>query len=194
VAQFRGIDILVNNAGVGLYAPAWRAPLEEVRRMYELNVFALLDLVQLAVPHMKVRGNGTIVNVSSIGGKVPLAWFTAYSGSKFAVSATTAGLRMELKQYGVHVMDVCPGYVKTSFQQNTLAGAAPEKLWRMRRFSITADQCAQALCDGVERGKRTVVTPWPGRLLMAALAVAPGAVEYFMERVYRDLEMDAKNA
>jgi short-subunit dehydrogenase len=180
----------VNNAGVGLYAPAWQAPMDEVRRMYELNVFALLEMTQLAVPGMKARGAGTVVNVSSIGGKVPLAWFTAYSGTKFAVSAMTAGLRMELKQYGVHVMDVCPGYVKTGFQQNTLAGSPPDKLWRMRRFSITPEQCAQALVAGVERGKRTVVTPWPGRLLMAALAVAPGAVEYFMERIYRGLEMD----
>jgi len=189
-ARFGRIDVLVNNAGVGLYAPAWQAPMDQVRRMYELNVFALLEMTQRVVPGMKARGTGTVVNVSSIGGKVPLAWFTAYSGTKFAVSAMTAGLRMELKQYGVHVMDVCPGYVKTGFQQNTLAGEAPAQLWRARRFSITAEECARALADGVERSKRTVVTPALGRLLMASLAVAPGMVEHFMERMYRGLGMD----
>lgn len=194
-AKFGRIDILVNNAGVGLYSPAWQAPMDQVRQMFELNVFALLEMTQLAVtgisaPGMKARGSGTVCNVSSIGGKVPLAWFTAYSGTKFAVSSITSGLRMELAQYGVHVMDVCPGYVKTGFQQNTLAGEAPAQLWRARRFSITADQCAAALADGVERRKRTVVTPWMGRLLMAGFAMMPGVMEHFMGRVYRGLNMD----
>jgi short-subunit dehydrogenase len=194
-AHYGRIDVLVNNAGVGLYSPAWQAPMNQVRQMFELNVFALLELTQLAVTGvntggMKQRGTGTIVNVSSIGGKVPLAWFTAYSGSKFAVSSMTAGLRMELKQYGVHVMDVCPGYVKTGFQQNTLAGEAPAQLWRARRFSITAEECAKALANGVERGQRTVVTPWLGRMLMAGFAVVPGIMEHFMERLYRGLNMD----
>ena len=197
-ATFGRIDVLVNNAGVGLYSPAWQAPMDQVRAMFELNVFALLDMTQLAVtginaPGMQQRRAGTVVNLSSIGGKVPLAWFTAYSGSKFAVSAMTAGLRMELKQYGVHVMDVCPGYVKTSFQQNTLAGAPPDQLWRARRFSITADQCAQALVNGVEKQKRTVVTPSMGRMLMAGFAIMPGVMEHFMERMYRGLGMDKES-
>jgi short-subunit dehydrogenase len=194
-AHYGRIDVLVNNAGVGLYAPAWQAPMDQVRQMFELNVFALLDMTQMAVagvdaPGMKQRRTGTVVNVSSIGGKVPLAWFTAYSGTKFAASSITSGLRMELKQYGVHIMDVCPGYVKTGFQQNTLAGAAPDQLWRARRFSITAEECARALADGVERRARTVVTPWMGRLLMAGFAVMPGVMEHYMERMYRGLGMD----
>jgi short-subunit dehydrogenase len=188
--RFGRIDVLVNNAGVGLYCPAWRAPMDEVRSMFELNVFSLLALTQRVAPGMKERGQGAIVNVSSIAGKVPLAWFTAYSGTKFAVSAMSAGLRMELRRHGVHVMDVCPGYVRTGFQEHALLGKPPDRLWRMRRVAITPERCARALAEGVEQGKRTVVVPWVGRLVMAAHALAPGLVERYMESVYAELDLE----
>jgi short-subunit dehydrogenase len=187
--RFGRIDVLVNNAGVGLYAPTWKAPLDEVRRMLELNLFAAIDMVQRTTPHMIERRSGTIVNVSSIGGKVPLPWFTLYSASKFALSAMTDGLRMELRAHGVHCLLVCPGYVKTGFQQNALAGKPPERLWRMRKFAITPDQCAEALVRGVERGKRTVVVPKVGWVLMAARAILPGVIDARLESIYRGLDM-----
>jgi short-subunit dehydrogenase len=190
LAEFGRIDVLVNNAGVGLYKAAWKAPMDDVRAMYELNVFALLGMVQAVAPTMKKQGRGVIVNVSSIAGRVPLAWFTAYCGSKFAVSSMTAGLRMELRQYGVHVMDVCPGYVTTGFQQNALSGTPPDKLWRMRKFKITAEECAEALVRGVEREKRSVVVPWMGNLLIAGRALFPGLVERAMEHIYKGLDLD----
>jgi short-subunit dehydrogenase len=190
MARYGRIDILVNNAGVGLYKAAWKAPLDDVRAMYELNVFSLLGMVQAVAPVMKNQGRGVIVNVSSIAGRVPLAWFTAYCGSKFAVSSMTAGLRMELRQYGIHVMDVCPGYVKTGFQEHALSGNPPDRLWRMRKFKITAEECASALVRGVEREKRSVVVPWMGNLLIAGRALMPGLIERAMEHIYKGLDLD----
>jgi NAD(P)-dependent dehydrogenase (short-subunit alcohol dehydrogenase family) len=81
LARFGRIDILVNNAGVGMYAPSHSAPLDEARRMFELNFFAPLELSQLAAAHMKTQepvegARGLIVNVGSIAGKVTLPWFT----------------------------------------------------------------------------------------------------------------------
>jgi short-subunit dehydrogenase len=187
--RFGRIDVLVNNAGVGLYAPTWKAPLEEVRRMIELNLFAAIDMVQLTTPHMIARRSGTIVNVSSIGGKVPLPWFTLYSASKFALSGMTDGLRMELRAQGIHCLLVCPGYVKTGFQQNALAGQPPERLWRMRKFAITPEQCAEALVRGVERDKRTVVVPRVGWVLMAVRAILPRVIDARLEAIYRGLDM-----
>src|SRR5579884_4414431 len=72
--RFGTIDILINSAGVGLYAPAWCAPIGEVRRMFELNLFALLEMVQLVAPIMQRQRRGTIVNIGSIAGKVTLPW------------------------------------------------------------------------------------------------------------------------
>ncbi len=120
--RFGAIDILINNAGVGTYLPSWNMPMEEARRLMELNFFALLDMTQLVAPHMRARKSGMIVNIGSIGGKIVLPWSTLYSASKYAVGALTEGLRMELRRDGVHAMLVCPGYVKTGFQEHVRGG------------------------------------------------------------------------
>ena len=120
--RFGKVDILINNAGAGLYLPAWSAPLEEARWLMELNFFAVLGLTQLVMPRMRARRSGLIVNVSSVAGKVPLPWMTLYSSSKYALGALTEGLGMELRRDGIRTMTVCPGYVKTAFQEHAHGG------------------------------------------------------------------------
>jgi len=175
--RFGAIDIVINNAGAGLYLPSWSAPLEEVRRLMELNFFAALGLTQLVVPRMRARRSGMIVNVGSIGGKVPLPWMTLYSVSKYALGALTEGQRMELRRDGIRTMIVCPGYVKTGFQQNARGGKPPESVLRGRRLAITAAECAAAIRRGVERDARTVVTPRAAWLLVLAMRLLPSLVE-----------------
>jgi short-subunit dehydrogenase len=175
--RYGAIDILINNAGVGTYQPSWNIPLEDARRIMELNFFSLLGLTQLVVPHMRERRSGKIVNVGSIGGKVVLPWMTVYSASKYAVGALTEGMRMELRGSGISMMVVCPGYVRTGFQQNVIAGKAPAPVERGRRFAITPEQCAGAIRRGVERDARTVVTPGVGWALIAAARLFPGFVQ-----------------
>jgi short-subunit dehydrogenase len=189
LSRFGRIDVLVNNAGVGMYVPAYRADMAQVRGMYELNVFAVLELVQLVTPHMRDAGGGMIVNVSSIAGKVPLPWFTNYTATKFAICATTDALRIELKPFHIRCMTVCPGYVKTGFQDNALAGRPPDRLWSMKKFAMTAEQCGEALVRGVEREKRTVVVPALGSLLQLIYVLAPRAGDWYLERIYRGLKM-----
>lgn len=189
VERFGRLDILVNNAGVGMYVPAYQADLDEVRRMYELNVFALLGMSQLAVPHLRAAGGGMIVNVSSIAGKVALPWFTNYTASKFAVCATTDTLRIELKRFNIRCLTVCPGYVKTGFQDHSLAGRPPDRLWSMRAFGIPAEQCAEAMVRGVEKEKRTVIVPAIGRLLQPFSVLAPRLADWYLQRIYDGLKM-----
>jgi len=153
------IDVLINNAGIGSYAPSWAAPMDETRRMFELNFFAMLGMIQLVAPHMRSRRDGTIVNVGSIGGKMTLPWLTLYSASKYAVGSLTEGLRMELLRDNVHAMLVCPGYVQTRFQQNALRGGPPSDIARSRKFAITPEECALRIRRGVERRARTVMAP-----------------------------------
>jgi short-subunit dehydrogenase len=175
--RYGDIDILINNAGIGSYQPSWNIPMADARRLMELNFFALLDLTQLVVPHMQARRRGMIVNVGSIGGKVVLPWMTVYSASKYALGALTEGMRMELRRYGVSTMVVCPGYVRTGFQQHVIAGKAPEPVERGRRFAITAEQCASSIRRGVERDARTVVAPRIGWFLIGLARLFPGVVE-----------------
>jgi short-subunit dehydrogenase len=175
--RYGHIDILINNAGVGMYAPSWAAPLDETRRMWDVNFFGLLGMVQLVVPHMRERRDGVIVNVGSIGGKMTLPWLTLYSASKYAVSSLTEGLRMELRRDNVHAMLVCPGYVRTNFQKNVLGGHPPSDIQRSRRFAITPEECASAIRRGVERRARTVMAPATGWILVALYRLFPGEAQ-----------------
>jgi short-subunit dehydrogenase len=181
--QYGAIDILINNAGLGHYLPSWSDSMDETRRMMELNFFALLGMVQLVAPHMRARKSGTIVNVGSIAGKMTLPWMTVYSASKYAVGSLTEGLRMELQRDHVHAMLVCPGYVKTRFQKNVLAGGPPADIERSRRFAITAERCAHDIRRGVERDARTVVTPGIGWVLVGLYRLLPGVVQGRMARM-----------
>lgn len=190
--RFGAIDVLINSAGVGLYAPAWSAPLDEVRRMFELNVFALLGMAQLVAPIMRGQRRGTIVNIGSIAGKVTLPWFTLYSASKYAVGSLTDGLRMELKPDGVHAMTVCPGYVETGFQKHVLAGSPPPAVQRSRTFKITAEQCAEAIARGVERNARTVVTPRAGWFFIMMERLLPRIVDAQLTRLYHSQYKEAR--
>ncbi len=182
--RFGRIDVLVNNAGVGMYSPSLATPDHAVRAMFELNFFAALDLIRMVEPPMRAQGGGVVANVGSMAGKIPLPWLTLYSASKYALGSLTDALRMELRGSGIHFLTVCPGYVKTDFGAHMLHGRAP---WSVRpggRFSVTADECAEAVARGVERRARTVVTPAIGWLFIALARVLPGLVDRFMGRMY----------
>lgn len=191
IERFGRIDILVNNAGAGLYAPSWRSPADAARRLFDLNFFVPLELAQLAVPHMRARGSGLIVNVSSIAGQVTLPWMTLYSASKFALNSLTEGLRRELRNDGIHAMAVCPGYVDTAFQSHVLAGTPPATIAGGRRFAITVAKCAQAIVNGVERDARTVVAPRIGWLFVALDRIAPWLLDAQLARLLREQEQQA---
>jgi short-subunit dehydrogenase len=184
ISKFGRIDLLINNAGAGLYSPAWQAPMEEARRLMDLNFFAPLALTQLAVPHMRTQKSGMIVNVGSMAGKITLPWFTLYSVSKYALGSLTAGLRMELKRDGIHALLVCPGYVATGFQGHILGGNVPSTVARAKGMAITVEQCAQDIVRGIEGNKRTVVTPRLGWLFVALSRLFPGPIETQLARIH----------
>jgi NAD(P)-dependent dehydrogenase (short-subunit alcohol dehydrogenase family) len=103
------IDALVNNAGYGSYGPVETVPLEEARRQFEVNVFGPARLTQLVIPQLRRQRSGTIVNISSIGGRIyePLgAW---YHATKFAVEGFSDSLRLELAPFGIDVVLIQPG-------------------------------------------------------------------------------------
>ena len=183
--HYGAVDILINNAGVGMYSAAWQTPMVQARELFELNFFAVLDMSQRVIPSMRERKRGCIVNVGSIAGKITLPWFTLYSVSKYALGSLTDGLRMELKRDGIHAMTVCPGYVDTGFQSHVIHGRPPGAISGRRRFSITAEQCAEAIAHGVERNARTVVTPRSGWLLVIAARLMPSFMEARLEQMSR---------
>jgi len=109
------VGILVNNAGYGSEGPAEEVPMEEVRRQFETNVFGLLRLTQLVLPGMRRQRWGKVVNLSSMGGKLTLPGGGIYHSTKYAVEALSDALRFEVRGFGVDVIVVEPGPIKTEF-------------------------------------------------------------------------------
>ncbi len=109
------IDALVNNAGYAEGGPLERASAKEIRGQFETNTFGPLRLVQLVMPATRSQGSGRVVNVSSINGRVAMPFIGLYSASKFALEALSDALRLEARPFGVHLVIVEPGAVRTDF-------------------------------------------------------------------------------
>ncbi|MEH3139639.1 MAG: SDR family NAD(P)-dependent oxidoreductase [Mycobacterium kyogaense] len=120
--HFGGIDILVNNAGRGWYGSIEGMDESTLRSMFELNFFGVLSVTRAALPGMRARGDGWIVNVSSVAGLVAAPGFGYYSATKFAIEAVTETLRDEVAAQGISVLAVEPG----AFRTNAYAGFADE--------------------------------------------------------------------
>ncbi|MCY4599810.1 MAG: SDR family NAD(P)-dependent oxidoreductase, partial [Acidobacteria bacterium] len=123
VEQHGPIDVLVNNAGYGLFGPVQTLGADELRAQFETNVFAVVRLMRAVLPGMIERGGGTIVNVSSILGRIGAPFHGAYASSKFALEGLTESLRTEVWPLGVRVALVEPGLINTAFPENQLMAA-----------------------------------------------------------------------
>ncbi|MEO8118412.1 MAG: SDR family oxidoreductase [Rhodoferax sp.] len=122
-AKRRPLRALVNNAGVGVNAPVEVLPLPEWRRIFEVNLFGHVSMMQALLPALIANG-GTVVNITSVGGKVAMATYGPYAGSKFAMEAVSDALRREVGPLGVKVVVVEPGAVTTPMLENVSAAGA----------------------------------------------------------------------
>lgn len=119
IANEGRIDVLVNNAGYGSFGTLEDVPIEEARRQFEVNVFGLGRITQLVIPHMRERKSGRIVNITSIGGKITTPFGGWYQSSKHALEALSDSLRMDLKSFGIDVVIVEPGLIKSEWAEIT---------------------------------------------------------------------------
>lgn len=115
LAEQGRIDVLVNNAGYGSYGAIEDVPLSEARHQFEVNVFGAIRLTQLVLPHMREQHSGTIVNITSMGGRIYTPLGGWYHATKFALEALSDCLRLELKRFGVNVVVIEPGDIKTEW-------------------------------------------------------------------------------
>lgn len=114
-ATYGAVGVLVNNAGYGQNGPVEELPMDAIRRQFETNVFGLVRMCQLVLPGMRRQGGGRIINLSSVGGEFTAPGAGAYHASKYAVEAFNHALRYEVKTFGVDVISVQPGGVRTNF-------------------------------------------------------------------------------
>ncbi len=167
LARFGRIDVLVNNAGYGLLGAVEEATADEVRRLYETNVFGLLNVTRAVLPSMRERRRGHVINISSLGGYQSAAGFGVYCSTKFAVEGLTEALHAELAPLGIHATTVEPGYFRTDFLDGPSLAVSPLEL---ADYAASAGQVRQA----VRRINRNQSGD-PQRLAQAMLALVESA-------------------
>lgn len=144
------LDALVNNAGYGNFGSFEETPLETARAQYEVNVFGLARLTRLVLPAMRERGSGKIVNVTSVGGKLVTPLGGWYQSSKFAVEALSDAMRIEVGRFGVDVIVIEPGAIRTEW--GDIAGAALEEISGSGPYAGLARNLAKMMKREYERG------------------------------------------
>lgn len=118
IAKAGRIDVLINNAGVGITGPLEETPVEEIRKAFDTNYFGPLMVIKAVLPYMRKQKKGLVINVTSIAGYMGLPFRGIYSASKGALELTTEAYRMELKQFGINMVNIAPG----DFATNIAAG------------------------------------------------------------------------
>jgi short-subunit dehydrogenase len=181
--HFQRIDVWVNNAGHGLLDSVARMELAACREMFDTNFFGAVMGMQAVIPVMRQQGGGTIINISSVAGHIPLPFHAAYSATKFAMNAIGKAAGVELKKDGIHVLTVCPGYVRTAFAQNVVLGNEPKKVRPNAVRGITADRVAQATLRGYQKQKREVIVPGIMYVPQKMYQLFPALVEWTMSRM-----------
>lgn len=119
--RFGRIDVLVNNAGYGLYGPFELATPEQIQEVFAVNVFGYMEVMRVILPHFRQNRSGTIVNVTSLGGRITYPNASCYVATKWAMEGFTENLYYELNQFGIKLKLVEPGPVQTDFTGRSLA-------------------------------------------------------------------------
>jgi NAD(P)-dependent dehydrogenase (short-subunit alcohol dehydrogenase family) len=122
VTENKRIDVLVNNAGYGLFSPIEDVTLRKVKEQFETNFFGVVRVTREVLPTMRKQRKGTIVNVSSVAGRVGIPVLSAYAATKFALEGFSESMRYELKEWGINIVIIEPGAIKTKVFENVKTG------------------------------------------------------------------------
>ncbi len=148
VAAFGGVDILVNNAGIGIFGLVEEMPVEDFRAVLETNVFGVFHCCRLAIPLMRARGGGYIINISSLAGVNAHAKMAAYNASKFGLNGFSEALMQEVRHDGIKVSYIMPGSVNTEF-----GGDSPDD---SKSWQLTPADIAKVVIDLLHHGDRSL--------------------------------------
>ena len=155
VRRFGGLDVLVNNAGVGIFQPVTDMTVDQWHRVMETNLTGVFYCCRAALPHLRSRGGGWIINISSLSSTGPFAGGAAYCASKAGLNAFTEALMQEVRQDGIRVACILPGSVRTGFSGR----AAGSDTWK-----LAPEDVAQAV---------TALISYPARSLPSRIEIRP---------------------
>ncbi len=185
--HYGSIDVLVNNAGIYISGPVEQFSLSDWHQAVDTNFWGYVHTIQALLPHFLERGTGTIVNLSSIGGKVPTPYLTPYCASKFAVTGLTESMHSELKPKGIHVCGIYPNLIKSSLMERAIFQGKDEKDAQARRAQLNKvlsvpvvekpEDVAQAIWDAVKHQKSEVMVG-SANISQTAYRLFPGLMQW----------------
>ena len=167
------IDILVNNAGYGLIGPTIEIPEEELNMQFQTNVMAPIALAKKVAPSMKEQGHGMIINIGSISGLVTMPFSGAYCASKAALHALSDALRMELASFGIKVISVQPGAIKSNFAET--ADTISSRILRSDSWYESLENCIKTRAK-ISQADATSAEDFSRKLVSVAMAKKPPAI------------------
>jgi short-subunit dehydrogenase len=186
--HFKSIDVWINNAGHGLMDAVAGVDMAAVHETFDTNFFGTVACMQAALAVMKQQGAGTIINISSVAGHLPLPFHAVYSATKFAMNAFGKAANVELNGSGIHVMTVCPGFVRTDFTANAIKGKEARTVRPSSARGISVERVARAVLRGYLKQKREVVVPWTMHPAIKVYQLFPGLVERTMVKMTKRVE------
>lgn len=183
IAAATGVDFLINNAGLGDHGLFETSDWSRVKAMIDVNITALTRLTQGLLPRMLAAKCGTILNVSSIAGDVPVPSMAVYAASKAYVTHLTEALRAELNGTGIRITAVCPGPVDTGFSSRASRASEHDNMVSPAIMQVTIPQVVREALLAVERGRARVVPGWVPAAMARAISVVPMfAIRAFLRR------------
>ena len=160
------IDVLVNNAGYGLVGSVEDMSIEEMKAQYETNVFGTFRVTKAVLPHMRMQRGGSIINISSIAGRIALPLYSAYVSTKFAIEGLSESMAYELEPFGIKVAIIEPGAIKTNFRREQAAKGSSEDspysrimqspsrvIQKMLGHRLYAEEVAKTIIQAIENPK-----------------------------------------
>jgi short-subunit dehydrogenase len=191
------VDVLVNNAGIIQTGPVESMTLEDFKEAVDTHLWGPLYTTLAVLPEMKQRGEGRIVNIASIGGRVSVPHLVPYSASKFALVGLSDGMRAELAQDGIKVTTVCPSLMRTGSPRNATFKGDHEKEYAwfyvsdsLPGLSVNAERAARRILEGCRRGDAEVLVGLPAKLAAVARTLAPNLTAQLLAHVNRWLPQD----
>ena len=185
ISVFGGIDILINNAGISMRALLKDADIDVIRKVMDINFFGMVYCTKLAVDSI-IERKGTIVGVSSIAGYRGLPGRSGYSASKFAMNGWLESIRTELKDNGVNVMWVCPGFTTSNIRNAALnskgqsQGESPMDEGKL----MSSEECAGHILHAIEKRKRTLVLTFTGKRTVFMNKFFPGWADNLVKKFF----------
>lgn len=194
LAEAGRIDVLINNAGWGTYGPVEEVPVETAQKLFDTIVFGALRMIQAVVPGMRVRGDGTVINITSVAARAVIPFQAHYSAAKSALEFLTIGLRQELRPFGLRVTALEPSDINTRFNDVTVFGTAvesPYKPWSEPCWKVIAENLPKSPPPAVVAAK---VSRLVGKRRLKAIYTCGIPIQRLAPQIFRFLPKSAELA